>query len=189
MKYSNFFISTQKDVSKDVKLTSHSLMLKSGMIRQETAGIYSWLPIGFRVLKKVINIIENVHELQNINQILMPTIQSADIWKISNRFDGYGKEMLKIKDRHDKELLYGPTNEEMITAIGKHYLKSYKDLPLNLYHIQSKFRDEIRPRFGVMRAREFIMKDAYSFDKDEKSGEFTYVNFFRLYLRIFDKLV
>ena len=107
-------------------------MLKSGMIRQETAGIYSWLPIGFRVLKKVINIIENVHELQNINQILMPTIQSADIWTISNRFDGYGKEMLKIKDRHDKELLYGPTNEEMITAIGKHYLKSYKDLPLNL---------------------------------------------------------
>ena len=188
MKYSNFFISTQKDVSKDVKLTSHSLMLKSGMIRQETAGIYSWLPIGFRVLKKVINIIENVHELQNINQILMPTIQSADIWKISNRFDGYGKEMLKIKDRHDKELLYGPTNEEMITAIGKHYLKSYKDLPLNLYHIQSKFRDEIRPRFGVMRAREFIMKDAYSFDIDEQECQQTYLKYFKMYLLIFEKM-
>ena len=188
MKYSNFFISTQKDVSKDVKLTSHSLMLKSGMIRQETAGIYSWLPIGFRVLKKVINIIENVHELQNINQILMPTIQSADIWKISNRFDGYGKEMLKIKDRHDKELLYGPTNEEMITAIGKHYLKSYKDLPLNLYHIQSKFRDEIRPRFGVMRAREFIMKDAYSFDIDEQECQQTYLKYFKMYLIIFEKM-
>ena len=189
MKYANFFISTQKDVSKDVKLTSHSLMLKSGMIRQETAGIYSWLPIGFRVLKKVINIIENVHELQNINQILMPTIQSADIWKISNRFDGYGKEMLKIVDRNDKELLYGPTNEEMITAIGKHFIKSYKNLPRYFFHIQSKFRDEIRPRFGVMRAREFLMKDAYSFDKDEKAGELTYESFFKLYLSIFDRIL
>ena len=116
MKYSNFFISTQKDVSKDVKLISHSLMLKSGMIRQETSGIYSWLPIGFRILKKIIKIIEEIHEHNNINQILMPTIQSADIWKISNRYESYGKEMLKITDRHEKELLYGPTNEEMITG-------------------------------------------------------------------------
>jgi prolyl-tRNA synthetase len=188
MKYSNFFISTQKDVSKDVKLISHSLMLKSGMIRQETSGIYSWLPIGFRVLKKVIEIIEEIHNHHNINQILMPTIQSADIWKTSNRYESYGKEMLKITDRHDKELLYGPTNEEMITAIGKHYLKSYKELPLNLYHIQSKFRDEIRPRFGVMRAREFLMKDAYSFDLTDEDCHRTYINYFRMYLLIFRKL-
>ena len=188
MKYSNFFISTQKDVSKDVKLISHSLMLKSGMIRQETSGIYSWLPIGFRVLKKVIDIIEEIHNHHNINQILMPTIQSADIWKTSNRYESYGKEMLKITDRHDKELLYGPTNEEMITAIGKHYLKSYKELPLNLYHIQSKFRDEIRPRFGVMRAREFLMKDAYSFDLTDEDCHRTYINYFRMYLLIFREL-
>ena len=188
MKYSNFFISTQKDVSKDVKLISHSLMLKSGMIRQETSGIYSWLPIGFRVLKKVIEIIEEIHNHHNINQILMPTIQSADIWKTSNRYESYGKEMLKITDRHDKELLYGPTNEEMITAIGKHYLKSYKELPLNLYHIQSKFRDEIRPRFGVMRAREFLMKDAYSFDLTDEDCHRTYINYFRMYLLIFREL-
>ena len=188
MKYSNFFISTQKDVSKDVKLISHSLMLKSGMIRQETSGIYSWLPIGYRILKKVINIVEKIHDQHNINQILMPTIQSADIWKISNRYESYGKEMLKISDRHDKQLLYGPTNEEMITAIGKHYLKSYKDLPLNLYHIQNKFRDEIRPRFGVMRAREFLMKDAYSFDLTDKECHKTYINYFRMYLLIFKKL-
>ncbi len=185
MKYSNFFISTQKDVSKDVKLISHSLMLKSGMIRQETSGIYSWLPIGFRILKKVIKIIEEIHDQHNINQILMPTIQSADIWKISNRYESYGQEMLKITDRNEKELLYGPTNEEMITAIGKYYLKSYKDLPLNLYHIQSKFRDEIRPRFGVMRAREFLMKDAYSFDLTEEDCHRTYINYFRMYLCIF----
>ena len=188
MKYSNFFISTQKDVSKDVKLISHSLMLKSGMIRQETSGIYSWLPIGYRILKKIINIIEEIHDRHYINQILMPTIQSADIWKISNRYKSYGKEMLKITDRHEKELLYGPTNEEMITAIGKHYLKSYKDLPLNLYHIQSKFRDEIRPRFGVMRAREFLMKDAYSFDLTDKQCHETYIKYFRMYLLIFKKL-
>tara|TARA_B100000035_G_scaffold213071_1_gene182571 strand:- start:1517 stop:2812 length:1296 start_codon:yes stop_codon:yes gene_type:complete len=188
MKYSNFFISTQKDVSKDVKLISHSLMLKSGMIRQETSGIYSWLPIGFRVLKKVIEIIEEIHNHHNINQILMPTIQSSDIWKKSNRYESYGKEMLKITDRHDKELLYGPTNEEMITAIGKHYLKSYKELPLNLYHIQSKFRDEIRPRFGVMRAREFLMKDAYSFDLTDEDCHRTYINYFRMYLLIFREL-
>jgi prolyl-tRNA synthetase len=188
MKYSNFFISTQKDVSKDVKLISHSLMLKAGMIRQETSGIYSWLPVGFRVLKKVIEIIEEIHNHHNINQILMPTIQSADIWKTSNRYESYGKEMLKITDRHDKELLYGPTNEEMITAIGKHYLKSYKELPLNLYHIQSKFRDEIRPRFGVMRAREFLMKDAYSFDLTDEDCHRTYINYFRMYLLIFREL-
>ena len=129
-----------------------------------------------------------MHDSHGINQILMPTIQGSDIWKISDRYDTYGKEMLRIIDRNNKELLYGPTNEEMITAIGKHLIKSYKNLPRYFFHIQSKFRDEIRPRFGVMRAREFLMKDAYSFDKDEKSGELTYENFFKLYLSIFDKL-
>lgn len=188
MQYSRFFIPTQKNISSDVKLISHIYMLKSGMIRQETAGIYSWLPLGYRVLKKIINIIEYNHDLNHINQILMPTIQSSDIWKISDRYETYGKEMLKINDRHGKELLYGPTNEEMITAIGKQYLKSYKDLPLNLYHIQSKFRDEIRPRFGVMRAREFLMKDAYSFDLSEKDSEKTYLNFFKMYIKIFQDL-
>ena len=164
MKFSNFFVPTSRDNSSDAKLISHKLMLRSGMIRQETSGIYSWLPFGYKVLNKIIRIVENAHAEANINQILMPTIQTAEIWKTSNRFDSYGKEMLRITDRNSKELLYGPTNEEMITLIGKQYIKSYKDLPLFLYHIQSKFRDEIRPRHGVMRAREFLMKDAYSFD-------------------------
>ena len=188
MHYSRFFIPTQKNISNDVKLISHIYMLKSGMIRQETSGIYSWLPLGYRVLKKIMNIIENNHELNQINQILMPTIQSSDIWKISDRYETYGKEMLKIKDRHGKELLYGPTNEEMITAVGKQYLRSYKDLPLNLYHIQSKFRDEIRPRHGVMRAREFLMKDAYSFDLSENDSEKTYLGFFKMYIKIFQDI-
>ena len=188
MKYSNFFIPTFRENPSDAKIKSHVLMIKSGMIKQETSGIYSWLPLGFKVLKKIIKIIEDMHESHGINQILMPTIQSSDIWKISDRYDTYGKEMLRIVDRNNKELLYGPTNEEMITAIGKHFIKSNKNLPRYFFHIQSKFRDEIRPRFGVMRAREFLMKDAYSFDKDEKSGELTYENFFRLYLNIFNKL-
>ena len=188
MKYSNFFISTFRENPSDAKIKSHVLMIKSGMIKQEISGIYSWLPLGFKVLKKIIRIIEDMHESHGINQILMPTIQGSDIWKISDRYNTYGKEMLRIVDRNDKELLYGPTNEEMITAIGKHFIKSYKNLPRHFFHIQSKFRDEIRPRFGVMRAREFLMKDAYSFDKDEKSGELTYERFFRLYLSIFDKL-
>ncbi len=188
MKYSNFFIPTFRENPSDAKLKSHILMLKSGMIKQETSGIYSWLPLGFKVLKKIIKIIEDTHDSHGINQILMPTIQSSDIWKMSERYDTYGKEMLRIIDRNNKELLYGPTNEEMITSIGKHFIKSYKNLPRYFYHIQSKFRDEIRPRFGVMRAREFLMKDAYSFDKDEKSGELTYENFFKLYLSIFEKL-
>ena len=188
MKYSNFFIPTFRENPSDAKIKSHVLMIKSGMIKQEISGIYSWLPLGFKVLKKIIQIIEDMHESSGINQILMPTIQGSDIWKISDRYDTYGKEMLRIVDRNDKELLYGPTNEEMITAIGKHFIKSHKNLPRYFFHIQSKFRDEIRPRFGVMRAREFLMKDAYSFDKDEKEGESTYESFFRLYLSIFEKL-
>ena len=188
MKYSEFFIPTQKEKSSDAKIKSHILMIKSGMIRQETSGIYSWLPLGFRILQKIIKIIEKFHEAAGVNQILMPTIQSADIWKQSDRYETYGKEMLRIIDRHEKELLYGPTNEEMITVLAKSFIKSYKNLPRYFFHIQSKFRDEIRPRFGVMRAREFLMKDAYSFDLDEKSGEKTYLMFFKLYLKIFKEL-
>ena len=188
MKYSEFFIPTQKEKSSDAKIKSHILMIKSGMIRQETSGIYSWLPLGFRILQKIIKIIEKFHEAAGVNQILMPTIQSADIWKQSDRYETYGKEMLRIIDRHKKELLYGPTNEEMVTVLAKSFIKSYKNLPRYFFHIQSKFRDEIRPRFGVMRAREFLMKDAYSFDLDEKSGEKTYLMFFKLYLKIFKEL-
>ena len=188
MKYSEFFIPTQKEKSSDAKMKSHILMIKSGMIRQETSGIYSWLPLGFRILQKIIKIIEKFHEAAGVNQILMPTIQSADIWKQSDRYETYGKEMLRIIDRHEKELLYGPTNEEMVTVLAKSFIKSYKNLPRYFFHIQSKFRDEIRPRFGVMRAREFLMKDAYSFDLDEKSGEKTYLMFFKLYLKIFKEL-
>ena len=188
MKFSNFFIPTIKENPSEAKLISHNLMLRSGMIKQETSGIYSWLPLGFRVLKKIISIIENEHDMNNVNQILMPTIQSSEIWKISKRYDSYGKEMLKIQDRHSKELLYGPTNEEMITSIGKHFIKSYKTLPRFFYHVQSKFRDEIRPRFGVMRAREFIMKDAYSFDRNKTDAQVTYMNFFSIYLNIFKKI-
>ena len=188
MKYSEFFIPTQKEKSSDAKIKSHILMIKSGMIRQETSGIYSWLPLGFRILQKIIKIIEKFHETAGVNQILMPTIQSADIWKKSDRYETYGKEMLRIIDRHEKELLYGPTNEEMVTVLAKSFIKSYKNLPRYFFHIQSKFRDEIRPRFGVMRAREFLMKDAYSFDLDERSGEKTYLMFFKLYLKIFKEL-
>ena len=188
MKFSNFFIPTLKEVPSDVKMKSHNLMIRSGMIRQETTGIYSWLPLGYRVLSKIITVIEEIHKKNGVNQILMPTIQSADIWKESDRYETYGKEMLRINDRNNKDLLYGPTNEEMITTIGRQYIKSYKNLPRKFFHIQSKFRDEIRPRFGVMRAREFLMKDAYSFDINEENGEKTYLEFFMLYLKIFEKL-
>ena len=188
MRFSNFFIPTKKEVPSDAKLKSHILMIRSGMIRMESSGIYSWLPLGYRILSKIKKIIETEHSLNHVHQMLMPTIQSSEIWKISNRYDSYGKEMLKITDRHNKELLYGPTNEEMITVLGKDYIKSYKNLPLYLYHIQSKFRDEIRPRFGVMRAREFIMKDAYSFDINKADALKTYEIFFNMYLKIFSSL-
>ncbi len=188
MKLKNFFLPTLKEKPSEAKLVSHSLMIRSGMIRMESSGIYSWLPLGFRILGKIQKIIETEHLNSNINQFLMPTIQSAEIWKKSNRYDSYGKEMLRIKDRHDKELLYGPTNEEMVTNIGCNLIKSYKNFPLYLYHIQTKFRDEIRPRFGVMRAREFIMKDAYSFDINEEQAKITYEIFFNLYLKIFAKI-
>ena len=188
MKISSFCLPTKKEIPSDVKMASHKLMIRSGMIRMEASGIYTWLPLGFKVLEKIQKIIIDEHINESINQILMPTIQSADIWKQSERYDSYGKEMLKIVDRNNKELLYGPTNEEMITKIGSDVIKSYKNLPLSFFHIQSKFRDEIRPRFGVMRAREFLMKDAYSFDYSQEHLDVTYEKFYNLYIKIFNKL-
>jgi len=188
MKLTNYFLPTKKEVPSEAKIVSHILMLRAGMIRMETSGIYSWLPLGYKVIEKIRKIIESEHLEENINQMLMPTIQSSDIWVQSKRYDSYGEEMLRIIDRNKKNLLYGPTNEEMITVLGKDYIQSYKELPLYLYHIQSKFRDEIRPRFGVMRAREFLMKDAYSFDIDKESAKKTYELFFNLYLKIFRKI-
>ena len=188
MRLSNFFLPTKKEAPSEAKLSSHILMIRSGMIKMEVSGIYSWLPLGYKVLKKVEEIIVNEHLKNDVNQILMPTIQSADIWKKSNRYESYGKEMLRITDRNNKNLLFGPTNEEMVTVLGKEFIKSYKNLPISLFHIQTKFRDEIRPRFGVMRAREFLMKDAYSFDINKDGGIRTYKMFFELYLDIFKKL-
>ena len=188
MKISSFCLPTKKEIPSDVKMASHILMIRSGMIRMETAGIYTWLPLGYRILKKIESKIIYEHEKENINQILMPTIQSAEIWKKSERYESYGEEMLRVADRHNKELLYGPTNEEMMTEIGANIIKSYKNLPARFFHIQSKFRDEIRPRFGVMRSREFLMKDAYSFDLSEIDLKKTYETFFNMYKRIFASL-
>ncbi len=164
MRLSRYFLPALKEAPADAQIVSHQLMLRAGMIKQNGAGIYSWLPLGMRVLHKIEKIVREEQERAGAVELLMPTIQSADLWKESGRYDAYGKEMLRIIDRHEREMLYGPTNEEMITDIFRTYVRSYKQLPLNLYHIQWKFRDEVRPRFGVMRGREFLMKDAYSFD-------------------------
>ncbi len=188
MRLSQYFLPILKENPKEAEIVSHRLMLRSGMIRQQSAGIYSWLPIGLKVLDKVCTIIREEQNRAGANEILMPTIQSADLWRESGRYDAYGKEMLRIKDRQDRELLYGPTNEEMVTEIFRSYVKSYKDLPLNLYHIQWKFRDEVRPRFGVMRGREFLMKDAYSFDIDYESAKAAYFRMFVAYLRTFTRM-
>ncbi len=163
-------------------------MLRAGMIRQESAGIYAWLPLGLRVLNRVADIIRAEQDRSGAVELLMPTIQSADLWRESGRYDAYGKEMLRIKDRHERDMLFGPTNEEMITAIFRSAVRSYKDLPKNLYHIQWKFRDEVRPRFGTMRSREFLMKDAYSFDLDQASARHSYNKMFVAYLRTFARL-
>ncbi len=167
---------------------SHRLMLRAGMMRQEAAGIYAWLPLGLRVLKKIEQIVREEQNRAGAIELLMPTLQLADLWRESGRYDAYGPEMLRITDRHKRELLYGPTNEEMITEIFRGYVKSYKSLPLNLYHIQWKFRDEQRPRFGVMRGREFLMKDAYSFDIDEAAARRSYNRMFVAYLRTFARM-
>ena len=188
MKVSEYFLKPRKDLPSDAMLISHKLMIKSSMIKQTTSGIYAWLPLGLKVLKKIENIIRLVHDRYGCQEVLMPTIQSSSIWKKSGRYNDYGPEMLKFQDRNKKELLYGPTNEELITEIFKEYISSYKDLPKNLYQIQWKFRDEIRPRYGVMRCREFLMKDNYSFDLTKKDAEKSYENMFKCYLEIFKEI-
>lgn len=188
MRLSRYFLPTLRDTPKEAEIVSHRLMLRAGMIRQESAGIYSWMPLGLRVLDKVCAIVREEQNRAGAVELLMPTLQSADLWRESGRYEDYGKEMLRIKDRHQRDMLYGPTNEEMITAIFRTHVKSYKDLPLNLYHIQWKFRDEVRPRFGVMRSREFLMKDAYSFDLDAQGANVAYQRMFVAYLRSFARL-
>ncbi|HEX5776095.1 MAG TPA: proline--tRNA ligase, partial [Caulobacteraceae bacterium] len=188
MRLSRYFLPVLKEAPADAQIVSHQLMLRAGMIRQEAAGIYAWLPLGFRVLKKIEQIVREEMDRAGAIELLMPTLQLADLWRESGRYDAYGPEMLRITDRHERELLYGPTNEEMITEIFRAYVKSYKDLPLNLYHQQWKFRDERRPRFGVMRGREFLMKDAYSFDIDEAAARRSYNRMFVAYLNLFARM-
>ena len=188
MRLSRYFLPILKETPKEAEIVSHRLMLRAGMIRQEAAGSYAWLPLGVRVLHKICAIVREEQDRAGAIEVLMPTIQSADLWRESGRYDDYGKEMLRIRDRHDRDMLYGPTNEEMITEIFRASVRSYKDLPLNLYHIQWKFRDEVRPRFGVMRSREFLMKDAYSFDLDQAGARHSYNRMFTAYLRTFARL-
>ncbi len=188
MRLSRYFLPILREPPREAEIVSHRLMLRAGMMRQEAAGIYAFLPLGFRVLQKICAIVREEQDRSGAIELLMPTIQSADLWRESGRYDAYGKEMLRIKDRHDRDMLYGPTNEEMITEIFRAYVKSYKDLPLNLYHIQLKFRDEVRPRFGLMRGREFLMKDAYSFDIDQAGAQHSYNKMFVAYLRTFARL-
>ncbi len=188
MRLSRYFLPILREVPKEAEIASHRLMLRAGMIRQQAAGIYAFLPLGYRVLRKVCRIVREEQDRSGALEMLMPTIQSADLWRESGRYDVYGKEMLRIMDRHERDMLYGPTNEEMITEIFRAYVRSYKDLPLNLYHIQWKFRDELRPRFGLMRAREFLMKDAYSFDLDFAAAKHAYNKMFVAYLRTFARL-
>jgi prolyl-tRNA synthetase len=188
MRLSRYFLPILRETPKEAEIVSHRLMLRAGMIRQEAAGIYAFLPLGLRVLDKVCRIVREEQNRAGAIELLMPTIQSAELWRESGRYEAYGKEMLRIKDRHEREMLYGPTNEEMITEIFRSYVRSYKDLPLNLYHIQWKFRDEVRPRFGVMRGREFLMKDAYSFDLDFEGAKHSYNRMFVAYLRTFARM-
>jgi prolyl-tRNA synthetase len=188
MRLSEYFLAVLRDNPSEAQIVSHRLMLRAGVIRQSSAGIYSWLPLGLRVLKKVEQIVREEQDRAGAQEILMPTIQPAELWRESGRYDDYGKEMLRIRDRHDREMLYGPTNEEQVTEIVRASLKSYRDFPKILYHIQWKFRDEVRPRFGVMRGREFLMKDAYSFDLDASGARHSYNRMFVAYLRTFDRM-
>ncbi len=188
MRLSAFFLPTLKETPSEAQIVSHRLMLRAGMIRQASAGIYSWLPLGLRVLKKVEQIVREEQDRTGALEILMPTIQPAELWRESGRYEVYGKEMLRLLDRHEREMVYGPTNEELITDIVRNYIKSYRDLPKNLFHIQWKFRDEVRPRFGVMRGREFLMKDNYSFDLDYKGAKHSYNKMFFAYLRTFARM-
>lgn len=188
MRLSRFFLPTLKETPAEAQIVSHRYMLRAGMVRQASAGIYSWLPLGFRVLKKIEQIVREEQDRAGAVEMLMPTIQSAELWRVSGRYDDYGKEMLRIQDRHGRDMLYGPTNEELITEIFRSSVRSYRDLPKNLYHIQWKFRDEVRPRFGVMRGREFYMKDAYSFALDYPSAVHAYNQMFVSYLRTFARM-
>ena len=185
MRLSQAFLPVLKESPADAQIVSHKLMLRAGLVRQTAAGIYAWLPLGLRVLDRIAGIVRAEQNRAGAIELLMPTIQSADLWRQSGRYDAYGPEMLRFKDRHEREMLYGPTNEEMITALFRDSVRSYRDLPRTLYHIQWKFRDEVRPRFGVMRGREFLMKDAYSFDLDEAGGKVSYNAMFEAYLRTF----
>jgi prolyl-tRNA synthetase len=188
MRLSRYFLPTLRETPKEADIVSHRLMLRAGMIRQEAAGIYAWLPLGVRLLKKIEQIVREEMNRAGAIEILMPTLQPADLWRETGRYDAYGPEMLRIKDRHERELIYGPTNEDMVTEIFRAYVRSYKELPLNLYHIQWKFRDEVRPRFGVMRGREFLMKDAYSFDLDKEGARRSYNKMYVAYLRAFTRM-
>ncbi|MEO0714144.1 MAG: proline--tRNA ligase [Pseudomonadota bacterium] len=188
MRLSRFFLPVSKDVPAEAAIVSHQLMLRTGMIRQNGAGIYTWLPLGLRVLNKIEQVVREEMDRAGAVELLMPTIQPAELWRETGRYDAYGPEMLRIVDRHEREMLYGPTNEDMITDTVRSFVKSYRQLPLNLYHIQWKFRDEIRPRFGVMRGREFLMKDAYSFDLDEDGARKSYQKMFCAYLNTFERL-
>src|SRR5215475_14492002 len=178
MRLSAYFLPTLRENPTEAQIVSHRLMLRAGLVRQTAAGIYAWLPLGFRVLQKIEQIVREEQDATGCQEVLMPTIQSADLWRESGRYDDYGKEMLRITDRHDREMLYGPTNEEQITEIFRNSIKSYRDLPKLMYHIQWKFRDEVRPRFGVMRGREFLMKDAYSFDMSKEAARRSYNKMF-----------
>ncbi len=188
MRLSRYFLPILRETPKEAEIISHRLMLRAGLIRQEAAGIYAWLPLGFRVLKKIEQVVREEQNRAGAIELLMPTLQLADLWRESGRYDAYGPEMLRIKDQHGREMLYGPTNEDMITEIFRSYIRSYRELPKILYHIQWKFRDEIRPRFGVMRGREFLMKDAYSFDLDEAAARLSYNKMFVAYLRTFSRM-
>jgi prolyl-tRNA synthetase len=188
MRLSQFFLPTLRENPSEAQIVSHRLMLRAGMIRQSSAGIYCWLPLGFRVLKKIEQIVREEQDAAGCQELLMPTIQPAELWRESGRYEDYGKEMLRIKDRHERDMLYGPTNEEQITEIFRASVRSYKELPKLLYHIQWKFRDEVRPRFGVMRGREFLMKDSYSFDIDQAGARRAYNKMFVAYLRTFARM-
>ncbi len=188
MRLSQYFLPLLKETPSEAQIASHRLMLRAGMIRQSAAGIYTWLPLGFRVLQKVEQIVREEQDAAGALELLMPTLQPAELWRESGRYEDYGEEMLRIKDRHKREMLYGPTNEELITEIFRGAVKSYRDLPKNLYHIQWKFRDEVRPRFGVMRGREFLMKDNYSFDIDKAASLVSYFKMFKAYMKTFKRM-
>src|SRR5689334_13802413 len=188
MRLSRYFLPILRETPKEAEIVSHRLMLRAGLVRQQAAGIYSWLPLGKRVLDNIEGIVREEQNRAGAIEILMPTMQPADLWRESGRYGDYGEEMLRIKDRHERDMLFGPTNEEMVTDIFRTYVHSYRELPVNLYHIQWKFRDERRPRFGVMRGREFLMKDAYSFDIDAEAARHAYNRMFVAYLRTFHRI-